>query len=211
MHKLGEIDKRESFHSQKYIWPVGFCSTRSFPSVENFVIPDDPTVPIIEHEVTYTSYILDDGMGHPWFSVQADDMEEAIVASSATTAWSEIYQKLGQNRGKVSEKVRGLSGPDLFGYGDPVIRALIEQLPGANQYCNKYFNPEPKKSSKNQKSKQEDDEVVVRKLSKRQEAINRKSLNVSREDSEDLVATVPSPSFEEPDSEMEEVENDDDL
>ena len=46
------VHDRPGFHSERYIWPVGYCSSRTYPSMRN-----------PEMKCIYTCKILDGGFG----------------------------------------------------------------------------------------------------------------------------------------------------
>ncbi|TFY76598.1 hypothetical protein EWM64_g7415 [Hericium alpestre] len=76
---LGEVCMREHFHTERYIFPVGYEVTRRYLSAR------DPNA-----EVVYHCTILDGGDG-PKFQIVANDMpDKPIIAGTATGAWSVV-------------------------------------------------------------------------------------------------------------------------
>lgn len=91
------VYSRPNFHNSKYIWPVGFKSTRKYTSILN------PS-----HKIKYINEILAEDGGPVFKVTPEDDPEHPIVANSASGAWAYIVNKL--NNGK-SDKTMTVSGP----------------------------------------------------------------------------------------------------
>jgi hypothetical protein len=70
---LGEISLKQGFHSEKYIYPIGFVSTKVYSSTKD---PNGTT--------TYTCSILDGGDAPKFQIIPQDDPENIVVASSTT-------------------------------------------------------------------------------------------------------------------------------
>ncbi|CAO3637774.1 unnamed protein product [Cunninghamella blakesleeana] len=117
--KLGTIvSDRETFHNERYIFPVGYTVSRTYPSM---IDPNSNTV--------ITSTILDGGDG-PRFHVVAEDMkDEPIIANSATGAWTVVVRRSNQIRNR--DHSNSASGPDYYGFKHPTIAKMIQDLPGA--------------------------------------------------------------------------------
>ncbi|KAI0670909.1 hypothetical protein C8Q78DRAFT_1069633 [Trametes maxima] len=117
---LGEVCMREHFHTERYIFPVGYEVTRRYFSTI------DPN-----QEVVYHCKILDGGDG-PKFQITATDTpDKPIVAGTATGAWSVIVRAANHIRNRAHSN--SVSGPDFFGLGQNTIKHLIQELPHANQ------------------------------------------------------------------------------
>jgi len=114
VHELGEVVyDRPGFHSQRYIWPVGYCSSRLYPSM---ITP--------ENRVVYTCKILDGG-SEPVFEITPEDCkEQPITASTATACHCAVLRRLNKARGK--ETTNTGSGPEFFGYSHPTVQFLIQ-------------------------------------------------------------------------------------
>ncbi|CAO0799603.1 unnamed protein product [Mucor circinelloides] len=119
VHRLGTIvTDRPNYHNERYIFPVGYSVSRTYPSM---VDPKSNTV--------ITSSIIDGG-DYPRFQVVAADMpHEPIVANSATGAWTVVVRRSNEIRHR--EHSNSASGPDYYGFKHPTIAKLIQDLPGA--------------------------------------------------------------------------------
>jgi len=132
---------RPNFHSEKYIWPVGFKSIRQFTSCVN-----------IDGRCDYICEILDGGP-KPIFRVKpSDDMENPAQANSASQAWKIILGRINNLKTTEAPKRTSVSGPEYFGFGFPIIAELILKLPNADR-CNKYRGPDA--NSRDTKRKKE--------------------------------------------------------
>eukprot|EP00794_Sanderia_malayensis_P010777 gene10777-11930_t len=116
VHDLGEIAyDRPGFHSERYIWPVGYCSSRLYPSM---ITP--------ENRVLYTCKILDGG-SEPVFEITPEDCkDQPITASTATACHCAVLRRLNKARGK--ETTNTGSGPEFFGYSHPTVQYLIQSI-----------------------------------------------------------------------------------
>ncbi|XP_012556759.1 transforming growth factor beta regulator 1 isoform X1 [Hydra vulgaris] len=125
VYDLGEVvSHKPGFHSERYIWPVGFCSTRLYPSMK------DP-----DYRVQYFCYIKDGGSDPMFEIIPEDEPDQPITAMTATACHCVVLKRLNTARGKTATNTG--SGPEFFGFSHPTIQYLIENLPGAN-YCEKY-------------------------------------------------------------------------
>lgn len=116
---LGEVCMREHFHTERYIFPVGYSVNRRYLSAR------DPNA-----ETVYNCTILDGGDG-PKFQIIANDMAEPITAGTATGAWSVVVRAANHVRNR--QHSNSVSGPDFFGLGQNTIKHLIQELPGADR------------------------------------------------------------------------------
>ncbi|OCH87731.1 hypothetical protein OBBRIDRAFT_837161 [Obba rivulosa] len=120
---LGEVCTREHFHTERYIFPVGYEVTRRYLSMT------DPNA-----EVTYHCTILDGGDGPKFQIVPSDDPTKTIIAGTATGAWSVIVRAANQVRNR--QHSNSVSGPDFFGLGQNTIKHLLQELPNAEKLKN---------------------------------------------------------------------------
>ncbi|KAJ1914947.1 hypothetical protein H4219_004560 [Mycoemilia scoparia] len=115
---------RDTFHNERYIWPVGYTVQREYGSMV------DP-----EKNVIYTCRITDGGDG-PRFHIEPEDMpDKPIIATSATGAWTHAVKVVNQIRQR--DHSNSASGPDYFGFSHPTIAKMIQDLPGVDK-CRNY-------------------------------------------------------------------------
>ncbi|KAK2465424.1 hypothetical protein APHAL10511_002778 [Amanita phalloides] len=117
---LGTVCMREHFHTERYIFPVGYEVTRRYMSTV------DPN-----HEVVYHCTILDGGDGPKFQIIPADAPDRPVIAGTATGAWSTIVKQANAIRHR--QHSNSVSGPDFFGLGQNTIKHLIQQLPNADR------------------------------------------------------------------------------
>jgi len=133
---------REAYHSQRYIWPVGFVSKKEYISMQD---PKKRTI--------YTNRILDGG-DTPIFEVTAEDLPgESFTANSASGAWKSVLTELSK-RGSTGAKTHA-SGPDFFGLSDLGVTKVIQELPNAEK-CMRYVKQRWIKEEGNDTKAEED-------------------------------------------------------
>lgn len=128
---LGKIDyERPKYHNEKYLWPIGYKSIKTFTSYIN------PNV-----RIQYVCEILDGGDDGPLFRVTPeDDKSHTSKHLSPTSAWNEILNMVKNKKVKMGLPKSGtaISGPDYYGYTLEPVCTLIEGLENAEK-CNKYI------------------------------------------------------------------------
>ncbi|KAJ9072033.1 hypothetical protein DSO57_1031384 [Entomophthora muscae] len=122
---LGIVDyRRPSFHTHRYVYPIGFKIQRYYKSTvhENA-------------QACYTVQILDGAQG-PRFEITADDRPgEPFTSETSSGVWSQII--------KLSNQIRQLkitnsgSGPEFTGFSHPTIAWMIQCLPNVKK-CSDY-------------------------------------------------------------------------
>ncbi|KAI0685618.1 hypothetical protein BC835DRAFT_1289824 [Cytidiella melzeri] len=117
---LGDVCMREHFHTERYIFPVGYEVTRRYLSTV------DPL-----NEAVYHCTILDGGDGPKFQIVASDDSDKPVIAGTATGAWSVIVRAANLIRNR--QHSNSVSGPDFFGLGQNTIKHLIQELSGADR------------------------------------------------------------------------------
>ncbi|KAJ7143527.1 F/Y rich C-terminus-domain-containing protein [Mycena crocata] len=117
---LGDVCMREHFHTERYIFPVGYEVTRRYLSTV------DQTA-----EVVYHCTILDGGDGPKFQIIPSDVPERPVIAGTATGAWSTIVKQANALRQR--QHSNSVSGPDFFGLGQNTIKHLIQELPNADR------------------------------------------------------------------------------
>ncbi|KAI9312618.1 F/Y-rich N-terminus-domain-containing protein [Dichotomocladium elegans] len=128
------IHDRTTFHSERYIWPVGYCTERTYMSM---VDPNNQT--------TYTCRVEDGGDG-PLFTIRAADTpdEDDISARTPTGAWAVVIKRANEVRQR--ESANAISGPEYFGFSNPLVIEMVEALPDAEKCVN--YNFHSKRSQK---------------------------------------------------------------
>ncbi|KAI9345562.1 F/Y-rich N-terminus-domain-containing protein [Obelidium mucronatum] len=123
--ELGEIvHDRPAYHAERYIYPVGYKSKRSFLSMIDAA-----------KQTMYLCEVLDGG-DSPMFVVTPEDCpERAVSAGSLTGAWIPIFKAAYALRNK--EHASGLSGPEFFGFTQGIVMKVIQELPGS-RLCKNY-------------------------------------------------------------------------
>nr|CAG8505184.1 605_t:CDS:10 [Entrophospora candida]CAG8540454.1 11949_t:CDS:10 [Entrophospora candida] len=124
IHRIGEIVwDREAYHTNRYIFPVGFMSKKQYLSAVD-----------VTRRTTYTSEILDGG-DTPIFQITAEDQPgRKFSASSSSGVWKKILDEI--NVQGVPSKTHA-SGPEMLGLSHLGITKYIQELPGAEK-CTKY-------------------------------------------------------------------------
>ncbi|KAF9978232.1 hypothetical protein BGZ73_003236 [Actinomortierella ambigua] len=116
---------REAFHNERYIWPVGYKMSRLYNSMI-----DKTSL------TTYTCSVIDDGDA-PKFMIEVGDQPgKPIIAGTATGAWTHVVKAANEIRKR--DHSNSASGPDYFGFSNPTIAKLIQELPDADK-CEHYI------------------------------------------------------------------------
>ncbi|ORY04894.1 hypothetical protein K493DRAFT_253090, partial [Basidiobolus meristosporus CBS 931.73] len=119
------VHDRNTFHNERYIWPVGFTVQRSYASM---VDPESQTI--------YVCKISDGGDG-PKFHIEPEDQpDNPIIANTATGAWTTVVKAVNTVRKR--EHSNSASGPDYFGFSHPTIAKMIQDMPNADK-CQQYI------------------------------------------------------------------------
>ncbi|CAM6092410.1 unnamed protein product [Calypogeia fissa] len=129
VYDLGNVVyNRPAFHSEKYIWPAGYKSRRAYASMLNS-----------ENRIFYWCEIVDDGQAPEFRLTPEDDENNPVVGISATAVWTVVVKRVGALRLEEGGKktFANVSGPEYFGFANPTIARLIQQLPNSEK-CSKY-------------------------------------------------------------------------
>jgi hypothetical protein len=132
IYDLGKIvHDRKKFHAKRYIWPVGFKSSRVYCSMTN-----------LQSRCEYVSEIID-GDTEPRFLITCyEDPKNPTVIEAATAsgAWAQVGKRIADLKEALTGKkmFTQLSGPELFGFSHPTIAKLIQEMPNA-ELCDKYI------------------------------------------------------------------------
>ncbi|KAI7859849.1 F/Y-rich N-terminus-domain-containing protein [Circinella umbellata] len=122
--ELGKVVyDRTSFHSERYIWPVGYCAERTYMSMV------DP-----ENQTTYTCKVQDGGET-PLFTIRAADApDDEMSARTPTGAWALVIKQANEVRQRHS--ANAISGPEYYGFSNPLVIEMIEGLPDVDKCTN---------------------------------------------------------------------------
>lgn len=117
------ITDKATFHNKRYIWPLGFKSSRQYMSAVS-----------AETSTVYHSEIKElDGV--PLFEVWAEDApEQRFQSPTSTGVWTAVFKQASALRGK--EAATSASGPDFYGFSNNTIAMMIEMLPGVENCLN---------------------------------------------------------------------------
>ncbi|KAL0491809.1 hypothetical protein AKO1_010220 [Acrasis kona] len=123
---LGVIDyQRNDFHTERYIYPIGFKSERQYKSFTN---PSDKVAYMCE---------IQDGTSGPIFKVTASDNPSIVFTSSTPTGCcTPLVKKVNDVAGSGKRSTTSVSGPEFFGFSSPRVMQLIELLPNADKCAN---------------------------------------------------------------------------
>ncbi|GAA5918493.1 hypothetical protein JCM1841_003265 [Sporobolomyces salmonicolor] len=121
LKNLGVVDPREAFHTERYIFPVGYEATRKYPSMVDRA-----------ENAEYVCRIVDGGDGMPRFELHPSDQPGYIIsAGTPTGAWTQVVK--AANKLRERNHSNSVSGPDYYGLSQNQVKAMIQELPGANQ------------------------------------------------------------------------------
>ena len=124
---LGKIvTDRTGFHTERYIYPAGFKSSRLYASTL------DPN-----KRTRYTSEILDIGDQMPLFRVTMDERPDIFYeGNSPTSPWNLILKRVLELRTTNNPKALSVSGPEFYGLAAPAVIYLIQNMEGAEKCVN---------------------------------------------------------------------------
>ncbi|KAI8871048.1 hypothetical protein GQ42DRAFT_162310 [Ramicandelaber brevisporus] len=119
---------RPDYHTERYIYPVGYSIQRYYWSMYT---PGQ--------QVIYTCTI-EDGGSHPKFRLTPEDLPAGtapIEWESSTGAWARVIKAVNTIKVSGTDSVSSVSGTDLFGFTHATIAKLIQDLPNADK-CKNY-------------------------------------------------------------------------
>lgn len=121
IRNLGTVDLRDGFHTERYIFPIGYEARRRYPSMID---------PLTEAE--YICRIVDGGENNPRFELYPSDQPGQVISSGTPTgAWTQVVRATNKVRDR--NHSGSVSGPDYYGLSHNIVKALIQELPGADQ------------------------------------------------------------------------------
>ncbi|RKP03515.1 hypothetical protein CXG81DRAFT_23914 [Caulochytrium protostelioides] len=138
---LGAVRSQPGYCTADTLYPVGYTASRIFPSM------------YADTMAVYTCEVLEPAAGGaagdgPRFVVTPSDMPPAdvatpqllhsqipatvpIIAASPAAAWDAVTRAVAAMRGPDPLTPPPPSGPDAFGFTNPVVRHLVQELEGA--------------------------------------------------------------------------------
>ncbi|GAA5916425.1 uncharacterized protein JCM6883_006104 [Sporobolomyces salmoneus] len=120
LNSLGVVTNQEGFTTERYIFPIGYEAVRRYPSMVNKTA-----------DAEYACRIADGGQGGPRFELHPSDQPGVVIhASTPTGAWAQVVK--AANKLRERNHSNSVSGPDYFGLSNNLVKALIQELPGAN-------------------------------------------------------------------------------
>lgn len=147
---LGEVVwDRPGFHTERYIYPAGFKSSRLSASLK------DP-----DRRARWISEIADNGNEGPEFRVWQEDVPDTVFCGSTPTApWSHALKAVASKKGD-NARIASISGPEAFQLAAQLTTYLIQQLPNADKclgYTFKSVHPPSVKLERIEKSDSDDE------------------------------------------------------
>ncbi|GFT80307.1 transforming growth factor beta regulator 1 [Nephila pilipes] len=126
IHSLGVIvTDRPGYHTEQCIYPVGFCSSRTYASLKN------PTT-----QCLYQCTVTDSPFGPKFEITPEDDPGHSLVGNSPNEIHSSLLKALNTVIGKEVVNVEG-QGAKFFGLSHPTVQNLIQSCAGARK-CTDY-------------------------------------------------------------------------
>ncbi|XP_059618625.1 transforming growth factor beta regulator 1 [Phlebotomus argentipes] len=123
---LGEIVyDRPGFHSEQWIYPVGYTALRIYGSVR------DP-----RRKTVYTCKILDGG-ANPLFEITIESDPDIVISSTSPDACHAILLQYLSNTNDLRNMAMRPQGDWFFGLAHPTIMTLIQNFPSAKK-CSRF-------------------------------------------------------------------------
>jgi hypothetical protein len=156
IHSIGQVVyDRPNYHTDKYIWPVGYKATRYYTSVKD-----------TNNRCLYTCEIHDGGENPIFVLTSEDNPDQPIKQSSATAAWTVIVKKVNEIKTEEAGKkvFTNVSGPEYYGLAHPTVMKLISELPNAEKCIRPNAPHQPASKSvvtSNEDSDEEEREEII--------------------------------------------------
>jgi len=120
---------RPGFHSNRYIYPDGYCAERLYTSVTN---PSE--------KAWYRSSIVDTGGETPVFRVEmAENPKMCFEGNAPSNPWMNIIKAI-ETKLK-SHRSLTVSGPDFFGLSTPIVQHLMQRMENIDK-CDSFIKRE---------------------------------------------------------------------
>jgi hypothetical protein len=140
VHSLGEVVfDRNAYHTQDFIFPVGFCSSRSYASMKN-----------PKQRCVYKCKITDNGECPQFEIIADDDSIKPLVGKCSDECLRQLLSAVCPELLVTTIISPGRMGSAFFGYSNPNIQSLIQNNPNSKKCVNyKWIKFEVSKSSNN--------------------------------------------------------------
>ncbi|GIY95010.1 transforming growth factor beta regulator 1 [Caerostris extrusa] len=126
IHSLGVIvSDRSGYHTEQCIYPVGFCSSRTYASLKN---------PLTQ--CLYQCTVTDSPFGPRFEITPEDDPGHSLVGGTPNEVHSALLKSLNTVCGKEVVSIDG-QGAKFFGLSHPTVQNLIQSCGGARK-CSDY-------------------------------------------------------------------------
>lgn len=130
---VGTVEwSRPKFHTQKYIFPIGYTVRRH---IFILIFRTYPSLLYADRHTRFTCTIEDGGEGPRFVLTPEDQPDTPIIAATPTGAWTAAMRRANDLRNRST--TNSASGPEYFGLANPVITYLIQNLPNARS-CENY-------------------------------------------------------------------------
>lgn len=139
---LTVVNFAEGFSTERYIFPVGYEAIRCVRVLllsSELVILIMAILPFSRYpsmvnktaDAEYVCRIVDSGQGGPRFELHPSDQPGTVIhAQTPTGAWSQVVR--AANKLRERNHSNSVSGPDYYGLSHNLVKALIQELPGAS-------------------------------------------------------------------------------
>ncbi|XP_004531371.1 transforming growth factor beta regulator 1 [Ceratitis capitata] len=126
IHSPGEIIPiNPNFHSNNWIYPVGYVATRIYAH------PKDP-----QRKCVYTCKILNNA-GMPQFQIIPDnDLDSVFFGETANICHKGLLETLQRTLADVVQLPLQVQGEKFFGLANPTVKSLLQMDPGYTQCSN---------------------------------------------------------------------------
>ena len=120
------VTDRPGFHTERYVYPAGFKSSRLYTSTLD-----------VTKRCRYTCEILDVGDPVPLFKVSMDDHPDVYYEGpSPTSPWNHILKKVLEMRKENNPKSLSISGPEYYGLAAAETIYVIQRMEGIEKCVN---------------------------------------------------------------------------
>lgn len=116
IYNWGRVDARPGFHTRKYMYPIGFKSSRLFQSYVDF-----------SRKTEMVCEILDGGTEPIFRLTPADAPSDHMDGPSGSHVWAQLLRRVNERRPPDSKEIRtSISGPEYFGLSNQTVMSVLE-------------------------------------------------------------------------------------